>query len=161
MYESLVHYKRTNGFTLVEVTVVMAIVVTLVVFTLGSSGGYAKRQQYKTESNEVSRIVVEQKTKAVSSLQDRQHGFHIASSSITAFSGGQYNPLSADNKVTDLLYSIATTSLSYLGVPTTTIYFDKRTGQPSATGTIELYATNTNVATTTIRIYESGLVEHS
>lgn len=153
--------KQSIGFTLVEVMIVIVIFSIIMVLTLGTFAGYVKRQQFKTEVNDVERSINEQKTKAITSLNDSAHGFYISSSFLVTFSGMNYMMGASGNKVTSFRYMEATTSISFMGVPTTTIYFNKRTGEASATGTIKLLPLNGDVGTSTITIYESGLIKYS
>ncbi len=148
-----------RGFSLVEILIVLAILAFAMVMAIFSFDSFFKQQAYIAEVNEMHRNIVEQRTRAISSLSNSDYGVMIASSSLVLFTGSNYVPADSSNESIALLQSQATSSLSYGGVATTSVSFAKRTGVPSATGTIDLYPVSADSSTTTIIIYASGLIE--
>ena len=147
---------RTNsGFTFIEVLVVIAVLGILATITVSSFSDYAARQQHSSEINDVIRSVIEQRSRALAALNDTEHGVYASTSIITMFEGTTYSAGTGTNRSVTLLYTTATSSFSN-GL--LYISFAKITGEPSATGTIQLYSQRLQ-STATITIYASGLIE--
>ena len=87
-----------------------------------------------------------------------QYGVKFASSTITLFKGTGYVAGTSTNQVTTFSARSQINSIN-LTSGTTTIYFSKLTGRPSATGTIEVVLKTNSTNKETIMIYASGLSE--
>lgn len=154
-YKDLTLRCNTDGFTLVELVITVAILGLLTGIIMSTFSDYAARQQATSEINDVTRSVIEQRSRALAALDDSEHGVHVASSSITFFEGTTYSAGANGNRIISLLATDATSSFSN-GL--TYISFSRMTGEPSATGTIELFSSRLQ-STTTITIHDSGLIE--
>lgn len=148
-------FNKQSGFTLVEILVVLAISFILLFFTVSTFSDDARNRQFQTEINELERSITEQRMRSVAGHGDTVYGFNIGTTTLTLFTGPNYIPGDADNNIKLFSYSKATSSFSN---GSTTIYFTKRNGEASATGTITL-TENLGQSTSTLTIYASGSIE--
>ncbi len=147
--------KYKNGFTLIELLVVVAIFGLLITVTITSLIEYRDIQVAKSSVTEVVSIIKETRQKTVAAETITQFGVYIASSSLTVFEGNVYDISNLTNKT----FSIPGMSLSaQFSDGSSTLIFTRLTGEPSATGTIDIGYPRLN-STTTITIKEAGLIE--
>lgn len=147
--------KYKNGFTLIELLVVVVIVGLLITATVTSLIEYRDVQVAKASVAEVVSVIKETRQKTVAAETATQFGVHVASSSLTVFEGSVYDVSNSTNEI----FSIPGMSLfAQLSDGSNTLIFTRLTGEPSATGTIDIGYSRLN-STTTITIREAGLIE--
>lgn len=147
--------KYITGFTLIELLVVVIIAGLLVVLIFSSLIEYRDTQIAKAAVAEVTSIIKETRQKTVAAETTTQFGVHIATSSLIVFEGSVYNSSNSTNKT----FAVPGMSLrAQLSNGSITLIFTRLTGEPSATGTIDIGYARLN-STTTITIKEAGLIE--
>jgi len=132
-----VENSEDRGFTLIELLIVIFIGLMLITLGLSSFSTFRKSNSLLTSHSIVISALTEARSLTLFSTNASVYGVHFASTSITRFTGTSYNPLAGDNVV----YSLETGSVvGHLGLSpfTYNVTFQRLTGQPSATGTIEL-----------------------
>ncbi len=153
---SVVQQIPNSGFTMVEILVVMAIMVVLAVLAMNGIASYGRRQQYLEFVGEVQNGFAEARSKSIAAVDETVYGVYVGTSTVEYFSGTVPAAGSASNTIIAIpSYLSATSSLTGNNWYVT---FSRRTGEPSATGTIAISDTRA-LSTTTITIYSSGLVE--
>lgn len=147
------HAVHQRGFTIVELLVVLVIMGFLLAFSVVGVTRYAAYQTLSAEATEVYGFVRETREKTLADA-DAVFGVHIATSTITRFRGPVYDPATSTNETLTLDTVTLTPALA---TTNNTIYFQRLTGAPSATGTIAVQHTETGELQT-IFIHASGVV---
>lgn len=145
-----------RGFTAIEMLVSVAIIAFLAAFTVTSLRDYTQRQRFSAESSEIERTLAEQRTRSQASIDDVVHGIRFATTSIVRFQGPNAATSTASSTIS---FSVASIQTALTG-NTKEITFNKLSGIPSATGTIDIYNASLQT-TTTITVYASGLIQIS
>lgn len=147
--------KYITGFTLIELLIVVIIVGLLAVFIFSALTEYRDIQVAKAAVVEVTSIIKETRQKTVAAETTTQFGVYFATSSLVVFQGNVYDASNSTNKT----FSVPGMSLrAQLSDSSSTLIFTRLTGEPSATGTIDIGYARLN-STTTITIKEAGLIE--
>ncbi len=148
---------KKSGFTLIEILVVLAIVGLISIFIFTSLNNYKKFQALDKDKETIVQILRQARSQTLSSRNASQYGAHIASSTVTLFTGTTYSSSSASNQVFLLQASdnIMTISLNGGG---SDVVFTRLTGETNQYGTITISSPTTS-KTKTVTIYKTGLVE--
>lgn len=149
---------HTRGFSLMELMVVIAISVLLMGISLGVFSALTQKQIVEKSTENVYAVLQEARNKTILGENGSQYGVRFASSSITLFQGSAYNPSSASNITTVLNPRTEISSINLTGGATTIVY-SKLSGQPNATGTIQVILKSNSTLLETITIHGSGLSE--
>ena len=144
-----------QGFTLVELLLVVSIFLLIVTFSVIGFKNFAGFQQYNQALNNVEFILNETRLNARSADSDSSHGVKFSASTITQFVGDTYSAVDPTNVVTS--YQLVTFSTDFSG-GVDEIIFKKLTGLPSATGTIEVSGV-TFTAVTEVEVTDTGIVQ--
>ena len=143
-----------KGFTLVEITIVIAIIVIISAISVKVYFNMKEKQAILKDSESIVSIIEKTRNMSLNRKNDSAYGVKFASSSVTVFAGSTYisgNNISKYDLESDV--KISTISLSSHG---TEVGFAKTTGVPNATGTVVL---STSVYTKTITISGTGIIE--
>jgi type II secretory pathway pseudopilin PulG len=144
----------SRAFTAMELLVSVAIILLLATVTVVQMRSYTQRQQFDAEANEVHRSLIEQRSRSAGAENDKVHGVRFATTSMVVFEG-----VAAATSTASTTFSFGMASIrTALTGNTKELTFNKLTGAPTATGTIDIYNASL-VTTTTITIYASGLIE--
>lgn len=149
---------RQKGFTLMEIVVVVAISTLLLGISLSAFTGVVNRQTIEKDTENVYAMLQKARNLAIDGVDGSQYGVRFASTTITLFKGTGYSATNPTNQVTSLG---AKTEVSWINLTsgTSTIYFSKINGKPSATGTIEIILKSNSTIKEVITIHGSGLSE--
>jgi type II secretory pathway pseudopilin PulG len=145
----------SNGYTVVELLVVLAIMIIVAAVVMSGFRNYARYQEYNQAVTTVRTVLQDAKLKARSSEGGQAHGVKVLSGSLVVYPGTTYSAGNSANKTT----TVSDVSLvpAFTG-GVTEITFSNLTGLPSATGTIQVVGTN-HSATTIIEITRSGGIQ--
>lgn len=144
---------RTQGFTVIEVLLVVALIALLGTLAAPVYQTFQVEAQLDTALDEVSGALHAAQLAAMSGIDGTSHGIHFEADSFTRFTGSTYTAADPENSVTVLPPQITLSS----GLGTDLIYTGGE-GIPSSTGTITLSSTsNTHVLT----INALGTIEYS
>ena len=150
--------KRTNlGFSFVEVLVAVAVIAMIATISAASFKNFSRSSALKVASEEVYSAFTSARNETLASSGGTVFGVHIGTSSVTRFTGSTYSVGDTTNRTYTFESGVtATSSFISDGID---IVFSRLTGRPSASGTIFLI-TESGDATTTMHIYDSGLIEY-
>lgn len=147
--------RKTAGFTIIELLVVISIFVIILTFLVIGFQNFSRFQQYNQAVSDVEFLLKQARVDARSAVADEAHGVKFQSNSITRFIGTTYSAVDPDNEVTTYPQVTITPNLTG-GVDE--IVFSRLTGLPSATGTI-LVEGVAFTSSTTITVTDSGVIE--
>lgn len=147
--------QKTNGFTLLEVVVSVAVLTMIVGISVVGFRNMAAFQQYNHALSDVEFIMKQTQLSARSAVKDANHGVKFTNDSIIQFVGDTYSPTDSNNKTTS--YELVTLQTDFTG-GADEIIFRKLTGLPSATGTIEVQGVQFN-ASDTLTLTETGGIQ--
>lgn len=134
------------------VTVVLAILFTL---TISAYSNYKRHQAAKEDSQTVTAVLRQARSQSLISKNATNYGVHLATTSVTLFTGTAYSPSDPANQVTNLSYGVSLSSDLPAGAD---IVFARITGQTNQSGTVTIYLA-TDVSTSTIKVYKTGVIE--
>lgn len=152
-----------KAFTLPEILVAIAVMAILSAIGIATFSSVLRYQSVEKDTDIVLSYVKKSRDLTINSVGNVEHGVHFASSSVSVFTGTTYSS-GAETSVYVLNPRVLITSVS-LSSGASSLYFNKITGEPSATGTITLSlsddaGTSSSSSTTKrIMIYGTGLAE--
>lgn len=144
--------KNAGGFSLVELTTVLAIIgilTVLVTTTFKKAGGGTA---VETSAVSVIAVLNEAKSSAISSKNASDYGVRILNNKLISFQGAY----GTGNKETSISNLVTISTSTGIGLD---VIFDNVTGNSSASGTITITALNDSTKKITIRIYSTGAIE--
>lgn len=145
--------QKEQGFTMVELLVVFALLVAIVAGLFTGFQNYLHYQQHAKAIQDMSTILETAQTNARLSVGGTAHGVKVETNSLIRFSGTVYNSGDPENVETNFANFTLTPNLSG---GADEIVFTALSGLPSATGTI----TVTGVGyTTNIEVTQGGVVQ--
>ena len=125
--------RHNSGFTIIELTMVIAIGVLLLSLTLPVGVGFYRKIVALDVAEEMTLLLRTAHADAKAGTNDSMHGVYIATSTMTLFQGNTYaTRIVQADKVSPLASGFGMT-----GMPAE-ILFMKQTGFPSATGTMQI-----------------------
>lgn len=145
-----------KGFTLIEMVLAIGITAVIVTLTVSSFTELSNFQSIDKDSDVVLSYLEKARTQTINSKNFSEYGVRFATTSITLFPGTAYTSTSS-NIVYNLSTKVKISSISLSG-GVTDVYFNKVTGESSATGTIT-FQLQTASTTKKIIIYGTGLSE--
>jgi len=124
-------FRRSSGFSLIEILVVIFIVTTLVALPVGFFWGFGRTDALVATTREVVGVLHEAQTntisgKSVDGQNPSSYGLYFATNYYVLFSGTSYNANDSNNARTDLPQGMI---FSQINVPSSIIVFDKITGK--------------------------------
>lgn len=147
---------QRKGFTLIEVLIVVAIIGVLSMIGANAFKKTSESENLNQQSAVALGMVEEARNNALASLNDSEYGIRFASTSVTLFRGKVYS-VSSSNKIYTYTNGVYSAPISIVGG--NDIYFNRISGEPSATGTIT-FKTSTNGALSKIMtISGTGIIQ--
>lgn len=144
--------RAPKGFTLLEVTLTITTVISLMAIAIPFSVNYQSRNDFHVAVETTVQSLRRAQALAAAGQNDTPWGVHIATGSITLFSGQTYAERSVERDETFVISENITPSGSVEMV------FGKLTGYPLSAGVMTLTSrTNTVV---NVAVNEKGMVAH-
>ena len=148
-------YQNKKGVTLIEIITVVAILGILAGISVNVFRSVSNAKTLDKEAEIILSYINRTRTNAINSLNLEAHGVSFASSSVTIYYGTNATTAASSSVYTlGAGHTISSVSLSNHA---TNFYFNKLSGEPSATGTITIE--NSSHETKTITVYGTGLCE--
>lgn len=138
-----------------ELIIVVSILAVIAVFMISGFKNFANFQQYNLAVSDVNFVLNQVRLSARSAESDSNHGVKITNNTITHFVGDVYDVSDPANEV--FTYNLVSLN-PVLKNGVDEIVFNKLTGLPSATGTIEVSGVGF-IDTTIIEITDTGIVQ--
>jgi len=148
--------QNSQGFTFVELIVVLALLGFIAMLTVGGIMRYGARQIFVSTVAEVTAQIEDAHARSVAMQHDSMYGVFITATSVTRFSGSVYDPLATDSVTVTVPTTVTLTPSLTNG--TSTVVFSAVRGEASATGTLLMVDTRTG-ASTTLTFFANGLVQ--
>ena len=149
-------FHRTAGYSLVELIIVITVISIIVGIVSVTVASYAARQSLNSFHQEVIENINTARVSTLASINDTVYGLYVGTTSIAFFTGSSYSPSDPDNSY--LNYTSKLSATSSLSDGTSTVVFDRLTGEASAFGDIVIHDSSSG-AYATVTIFASGLVE--
>lgn len=152
--KSMLNIKQ--GFTLIELLVVIAIMALLGSILWGGLSSYRDVQALESATDVVVATLGEARSRATSSVGNKQYGVHFTENSVTQFEGTQYVSSSPSNIVTNLNGAV---SLSFGGLTASSseIVFEKFSGRGSASGQVVIFLRGNPAKNFTVVMEPTGI----
>lgn len=152
------HCKGKRGFTLIEMTLVMTIIAVLIGIGFVSMGRFLIEARRDQLSEEIISVLRRAKRETLSRNNGTNYGVHFDSDAFTLFPGSAYvenNPENEPHVLPDG-FRLASVSLSGGGNDVVFLLF---TGETNTYGSLVVEHEENLVASSTIRVYETGVAE--
>ncbi len=150
--------KKSSGFSLIEIVIVIAIITIVTTLAFQSFGNGTAQESLNKGAATIVAELGRARSLTLSSKDALQYGVHIDQNSIVLFSGDTYFASEQTNASVTLDATVAVTATSLTGGGSD-IVFQRLTGITAQYGTITLTSTSDASKTRTITIYQSGLAE--
>ncbi|MBN1617772.1 type II secretion system protein [Candidatus Dojkabacteria bacterium] len=148
----LKRFSRKNGFTLIEILLVISLMGIIFIIITGVDRSAIIRNDLIVASDMVASSIRRAQSLSQAMQQDSQWGVRIVNNQIIVFKGDSYD---TRDSIYDDVYEVPS-SISISGLDE--IIFAKLTGDPDITGSIVL---NTSInQSNTISINEKGIVDY-
>ena len=142
-----------RGFTTLELIIAISILFILGGISIFGMSNISKKSYLSSDVETVKSAFLKARTMSINGVDGIEHGIYLSSTSVTVFKG-----INIIGATTDSVYNLkhgVISSVSFSNT-TTSLYFNKITGSPSASGSLVLSGENSS---TTIKIYASGISE--
>jgi prepilin-type N-terminal cleavage/methylation domain-containing protein len=144
--------KNLFGFTLIEIAIVIAITGLLVSMVISSFSKVGGTEALDTTVMTVMSVLNEAKSQAISSKNAASYGVRILPDQLISFE----NTYGTNNKTITISNLVTIATSTGIG---TDIIFNNVTAETSASGTITITVLNDQTKKSTIRVYNTGVVE--
>jgi prepilin-type N-terminal cleavage/methylation domain-containing protein len=144
--------KFTEGFTLIEVSIVLVILTVLVSVIISSFGKVGGSEALDTTTMSVIAVLNEAKSQAVSSKDASDHGVRIFNDKLISFRDS-YGTENKEITVSNLVTISTSTGVG------SDIVFSNVSGSTNASGTITITVLNDSSKNSVIKIYSTGIIE--
>lgn len=134
---------KKSGFTLIEMTVVIAIIAILAVTTFVGYNSFRKRTQLNIIAEEIESALKLTQSKTLSSLNKTRYGVHFDTDKYITFIGDTYNPVEATNITFAISDNLEIYNISLNGGGSEVI-FKRLTGKTDQYGSLNLRIKNTS-----------------
>lgn len=153
-----IHAARSAGFSLIELTVVVAIALILSSISLSTFFNVSSNQSLSKDVNYTVALIQKARIQTVNAMNNSRYSVRFASSSVVLFQGTTYNAASSTNVKFDLSSKVEISSINLTG-GAQQASFEYITGKSDATGTISFRLKQNTSASSTIILYKTGLAE--
>lgn len=157
MFKLNLKQNSKNGFTLMELLIVMAIGIILFAISINTFANLKNKESLDSVSALVVEVLRQAKHATIESKNSNQYGVYFNTNNVVLFIGPTYIAGSPTNEVYNFNSSVRLYSTSINGGGNA-VLFDRITGDTVNNGTIVLRS-DVSSTTKTITIYKTGLIE--
>ncbi|MBX4200413.1 hypothetical protein KW790_03075 [Candidatus Parcubacteria bacterium] len=147
-----------RGYTIFEVTIIIAIMVLLVIMVIASFYSFNSSQALDKSTLQVVTALNDARSSTVSSQGATQYGVHLQDDQAVIFKGGTYSSSDANNVSVTINSRVEITNISLTGGGSD-VLFDRITGATTASGTLRVDIRATPTTYRTISISKTGIIE--
>lgn len=152
--------QRNQGFTALELLMVVAILVILSVIIITPFAAFRNSKVLDTTSEETLALLSEARGNTLSAKDGYQYGVHFEASQIVLYRGATYSSSDVNNKAAVLDSAIEVSSIVLTGGGSD-ILFDKLTGKTAQSGSVVIRVKSDTTKTRTITIVGTGIASGS
>ncbi len=150
--------RKKSGFSLIELLIVISITMILGGIAFVSSSRILNFTSIEGQAQSIRSHIERARIYTLASKNNSSFGVVFSSSTARVFQGTTFVSASSSDQVLQLDTSNNIINI-LLSNGSNTLYFNKITGEPNATGTIMITAINNNLDRRTIIIYTTGVVD--
>ncbi len=156
------YFNKQQGFTLIEVLLVVGITGIITVFSGLNLIGFQRRTTLRTSADELISNLRKVQSLSVAAKDNLSYGVHIEQDYYEIFSGSSYVPGDSENIKVALSPNVEILNVGLS--PDNSVVFEKLSGYPDYTGSLDI-SLGTEVITVTINsegvinVLESGTIE--
>ena len=150
------HYRRTQGITLIELLIGIAILGIIGAVAITSLSSLRGAQALKNSTASTVSVFHEARARTLASESASSYGVHIGTTELVLFQGAAYVAGNTGNKRVSLDDGVTISSISLAGGGTDVV-FNRLTGGTNQNGTFVIVGT-TPTAQKTITISKTGLI---
>lgn len=150
--------KKTKAFTLMEVLVTIGLMTVITGISMTVFVTLLQKQRVEKDAESAYSYLQRARNQTIAGEEGSQYGVAFGSTTITLFRGTTYIEGDSNVIVFTLLNDTVFQNVSLTG-GVSQIYFQKLSGKPSATGTIEVVSRTDATKKEVIIIHASGLTE--
>jgi len=147
-----------KGFTLVEMIIVVAITAILGSMAFVSFGRIINYNSIETQAESVRSHIERARIFTLASKNNSSFGVYFSSTSARVFQGTTFVSASSSDQIYTIDPNQSIININFAGGGST-IYFNKITGEPNATGTIMISSKSNTDDRRTVVIYQTGIVD--
>ena len=147
-----------KGFTLIEIIMVVAITSILGGMAFVSFGKIINYNSIEAQAESVRSHIERARIFTLASKNNSSFGVYFSSTSARVFQGTTFISASSSDQVYVIDSNQSIININFSGGGST-IYFNKITGEPNATGTIVITSKNNNEDQRTVVIHQTGIVD--
>jgi len=144
--------KLNKGFTVIEILITLAIIMMLVAIVVPSFSRVGGSEALDTSAVTIMSVLNAAKSMAVSSKDASDYGVRIFNNKLISFENSYGN----NNNEVDISNLVTISTSTGIG---TDVIFNNVSGSTSASGTIQITVLSDSSKNSTIRIYNTGLIE--
>lgn len=148
--------ENKNGFTFVELLIVIAIIAILSTVIVAALVNVRNARELDYATKEVRQIFEQARSNTLASQDDSNWGVAANGSSVTLFPGTVYDPNDPDNEVFELPNTIEMANIDFNGG--TEVYFLLGSGEASDPGTLEVRRKSDISSAHVITVTKTGIV---
>ena len=133
-----------NGFTAIEILLVVALLAAIFLLVEPQFSKIKELQVVKNTTSEIMSSLNKARSDTLASLNSSSYGVHFQSNQVVIFTGSSYSSSASTNKVIVISSPASISSVVFGGVSAGSgdVYFNRLTGSPSTTGTINIASAN-------------------
>jgi prepilin-type N-terminal cleavage/methylation domain-containing protein len=150
--------KNIRGFTLIEILAAIFISALLFSAVFVSISKLSSTQKLKQINENIISLIREAREKTTGSENDYAYGVHIEESQLVIFRAPTYVENDENNKIYNMPEGFAVSQI-LLDEGVSEIIFQKLTGQANTSGNIIIQKQSNSSFQSSIRIYETGIIE--
>ena len=147
-----------KGFTLIEMLIVISITTILGAMAFVSFGRIINYTSIEAQAQSVRSHIERARIFTLASKNNSSFGVIFSTSSARVFQGTTFVAASSSDQIYTIDSNESIINISFSGGGNT-IYFNKITGEPNATGTITITSASNNLDRRTVVVYKTGIVD--
>ncbi len=149
---------KKSGFTLIEMLLVITITTILGTMAFASFGRLVNYTSIEGQAESIRSHIERARIFTLASKNNSAFGVLFSTTSVRVFQGTSFVSASSSDQVYVIDSNESIININFAN-NSNTIYFNKITGEPSATGTITVTSTKNSLDQQKVVIYQTGIVD--